>query len=32
MKERIYKWFWLWKSEEEEKWLNEMASRGKFLT
>lgn len=28
MRHTIYKWFWAWDFEREEKWLNEMSSKG----
>ncbi len=28
MRKVIHKWFWLWDFDKEEKWLNEMASKG----
>lgn len=28
MRHTIYKWFWAWDFEKEEKWLNEMSSKG----
>ncbi len=28
MKHTIHKWFWVWDFEKEEKWLNEMSSKG----
>ena len=31
MRKTIYKWFWLWSFDKEEKWLNEMASKGLAL-
>ncbi len=31
MRRTIFKWFWLWEFEKEEKWLNEMASKGLAL-
>ena len=27
-----HKWFWAWSFEKEEKWLNQMSSRGWQLT
>ena len=32
MQKIIYKWFWLWNFDKEEKWLNEMAAKGFALT
>lgn len=32
MRKVIYKWFWAWNYEKEEKWLNEMAAKGLALT
>lgn len=32
MKEVIYKWFWAWDADKEEKWLNEMAAKGLILS
>lgn len=31
MRKTICKWFWAWDQEKEEKWLNEMASKGLSL-
>ena len=31
MKKTICKWFWTWDFEKEEKWLNEMATKGLHL-
>ncbi len=31
MKHTIYKWFWAWSFETEEKWLNEMSAKGMQL-
>lgn len=28
MRHTIYKWFWAWDFEKEEKWLNEMSAKG----
>jgi len=28
MRKTVFKWFWLWNFEKEEKWLNDMASKG----
>ena len=28
MRHTIYKWFWAWDFEKEEKWLNKMSSIG----
>ncbi len=28
----VYKWFWVWDYEKEERWLNKMASEGWALT
>ena len=32
MKRTMYKWFWIWDFDKEEKWLNEMAVQGLVLT
>lgn len=32
MKKTVYKWFWAWDFEQEEKWLNEMAAEGQSLS
>lgn len=32
MKHVVYKLFWAWDFEQEEKWLNEMAAKGLLLT
>ncbi len=32
MKHIIRKWFWAWDFDKEEKWLNEMSSKGLHLT
>jgi len=32
MKRNMYKFFWAWDFEKEEKWLNEMSSKGLQLT
>lgn len=29
---KMYKWFWIWDFDKEEKWLNEMAAKGLALT
>ena len=26
MRKKVYKWFWAWEFDKEEKWLNEMAA------
>lgn len=31
MKKTMYKWFWAWSFDKEEKWLNEMAAKGQVL-
>ena len=31
MRKVIYKWFWVWNFDKEEKWLNEMAAKGLAL-
>ena len=31
MRKTIYKWFWAWEFDKEEKWLNEMAAKGLTL-
>jgi hypothetical protein len=31
VRKAIYKWFWLWSFDKEEKWLNEMAAKGLVL-
>lgn len=31
MRHTIYKWFWAWDFEKEEKWLNEMSAKGMQL-
>ena len=31
MRQVIRKWFWAWEYDEEEKWLNDMAAKGKAL-
>lgn len=31
MRHTIYKWFWAWNFDKEEKWLNEMATQGLHL-
>ena len=31
MRKTVYKWFWGWEFDKEEKWLNEMASKGLTL-
>ncbi len=31
MRKTIYKWFWAWDFEKEEKWLNEMSAKGLHL-
>ena len=28
----MYKWFWIWNFDKEERWLNEMAEKGLALT
>ena len=32
MRKTVYKWFWVWQFDKEEKWLNEMAARGLALS
>lgn len=32
MKRVIHKWFWVWDFEKEEKWLNDMSTRGLQLS
>ena len=32
MRKVVHKWFWMWDFDKEEKWLNEMASKGLALT
>lgn len=32
MKKIIYKWFWAWDADKEERWLNEMAAKGLAMT
>lgn len=32
MRKVIHKWFWAWDFDKEEKWLNEMTTRGLVLT
>lgn len=32
MRTKVHKWFWIWDFDKEEKWLNEMASKGLTLT
>lgn len=32
MRKMIRKWFWVWDFDKEEKWLNEMATKGLALT
>ena len=32
MKRTVYKWFWMWDFDKEEKWLNEMAANGYALS
>jgi len=31
MRKTVYKWFWAWDFDKEEKWLNEMAAKGLTL-
>ena len=31
MRKTVYKWFWAWEFDKEEKWLNEMAAKGLTL-
>ena len=31
MRKTIYKWFWAWNFDKEEKWLNEMSAKGQQL-
>ena len=31
MRRAVYKWFWIWNFDKEEKWLNEMAAKGLAL-
>ena len=31
MRQTIRKWFWAWEFDEEDKWLNDMAAKGKAL-
>lgn len=32
MRKTVYKWFWAWEFDKEEKWLNEMAAKGLTLS
>lgn len=32
MKQTVYRAFWLWQFEDEEKWLNQMSAKGLHLT
>lgn len=31
MRRIVYKWFWVWQIDKEERWLNEMAAKGLCL-
>ena len=31
MRKTIHKWFWAWDFDKEEKWINEMAAKGRVL-